>query len=171
MTSLYCITRRESGEFYIGITERPIARRWSDHKYTALRLNSPVHFHRAIRKYGPDAFDVEILHNFVLREEACEAERQLIAYLNPRYNETSGGDGGATMTGRRHSDATRQKMSMAAKGRVISARQRELVSIRHKGSIKGPRPDEVRAKISESQRARWTIKRERLQSVALLCNN
>lgn len=54
---IYRITHRESGRCYIGQTTRPISLRWRQHQ----RQSVCVRLHRAVTKYGPDAFDVEQL--------------------------------------------------------------------------------------------------------------
>lgn len=101
----------------MGYTIRLVEERWKEHVYAA-QIDKSWKISRAIRKYGPGDFDVTALFQYPSKSEAKEAEKSLIAALDTRrkgYNETDGGDGGATMTGRRHSEETRAKMRATAK--------------------------------------------------------
>lgn len=105
-----------SGKVYIGITARPVARRW--HGGSAYRNNA--HFYAAIKKYGWDAFEHEILAEGLTREEACTLEVELIAKhqsTDPAkgYNISRGGD--KTTLGYRYSEESRRKISHALTGK------------------------------------------------------
>ena len=60
---VYIITNTVNGKIYIGKT-RDMAVRWIDHKAKANRGDQRPGLHRAIRKYGPDAFVVRLLASF-----------------------------------------------------------------------------------------------------------
>ncbi len=105
-----------SGKVYIGITARPVSRRW--HGGSAYR-NNP-HFYAAIKKYGWDAFKHEILAEGLAREEACAMERRLIKEhqsTDPEkgYNLSPGGD--KTTLGYKFSPESRAKISQALRGK------------------------------------------------------
>lgn len=95
------------------------------------------------------------------RNEAKRIEVALIATLRARgvnlTNTTDGGDGGAGMRGRKHSDATRQKMSNSAKGRVISLEQRAKLSALYKGRKNPAHSARLKGRPLLSQRRRRII--------------
>ena len=73
--------------------------------------------HRAIKKYGADAFSVEIIQYPGISDEALNAVEKWkikqLQTLSPKgYNLTEGGEGG------KHSEETRQKLSEAQRKRV-----------------------------------------------------
>lgn len=96
--SLYCI--RSSivpDKFYFGITVRPSAR-FREHINKAAR-GSTGKISKAIRKYGASTFEMVVLATFGSRQDACEAEQEIVAaYGGPRspllWNTTGGGDAG-----------------------------------------------------------------------------
>ena len=130
MFSVYCATS-PSGKRYVGMTSGTIAERWSRHCRSS-RAGSPTALHRAIRKYGRDAFVFERLERMTTRQGVALAERLWIARLNTRtagYNETTGGEGlrdpasrvcaeiADKLRGRPFSDETRRRMSESARAR------------------------------------------------------
>lgn len=94
--TIYMARNKVNGKYYIGFDSA-----WPSRKTAHLnsKRDDCPRFHRAIKKYGPDAFEWEILFQgwdkeFVHRE----AERILIAEYNSRdknigYNISAGGDG------------------------------------------------------------------------------
>ena len=78
---------------YIGVTyvenaspSKSLARRWRKHVQRAMNENKDWSLCRAIRKYGPDAFEVEIVEIVRGKEAAHQYERQLIREINPSLN-------------------------------------------------------------------------------------
>ncbi len=114
---VYKITCTISHKSYIGITKTTIEQRWVRHRNTAKR-GSPIAMSRAIRKYGANAFALELLATEGAFEDAAATERLLIeahGTLWPNgYNLTTGGE--ATM-GRRVTAEARERMSASAKRR------------------------------------------------------
>ncbi len=93
---IYCHTNRVNGKRYVGQTSKTIGRRWYEHVNAARNnLNGCRHFHAAIRKYGPDVFDHEILDIVTSRAGADAAERVWIkqrrCLVPDGYNLTTGG--------------------------------------------------------------------------------
>lgn len=83
-----------SNKYYIGITSRPIEKRW---RGNGVEYKSQ-YFYRAIQKYGWENFQHIVIANNLYEKEAKNFEKLLISKLqsnNPiyGYNITSGGDG------------------------------------------------------------------------------
>jgi len=142
MYTVYKITNTANGKVYIGKTSRSIAVRWHEHIGDARchRTNSPLH--SAIRKYGADKFNFEVLSLCDNAVSLNLAERAAISLFksNERlfgYNATVGGEGtsgwipsqkfrdtissqrtgaGHPLFGKHHSVATREKMKQSHTG-------------------------------------------------------
>lgn len=97
-TGIYKITNKLNGQAYVGQSVY-IKRRWTNHKSEALNKNSKRYnsaICRAIRKYGIENFDFEILEE-CNQNELNIKEIYWISYYNTYhngYNETLGGDTG-----------------------------------------------------------------------------
>src|SRR5438128_1892521 len=108
---VYVIRNTVNGKHYVGKTMQTIARRWSNHLSLA-RRGGKRPFHRAIRKYGAEAFQtvmecrVESLHLL------SPAEMAFVSSFNAKvpngYNLTDGGEGSV---GWKPTEETRSKMS------------------------------------------------------------
>jgi group I intron endonuclease len=112
---IYRVTNTVNGKVYIGKWRGSNVRgRWNRHCYAAKR-NSPFYIHRAIRKYGADAFTVEVLHHAKTKEELRKMETFFIVLHQSQkpengYNMTMGGEGLSNPT-----DETREKLRIARK--------------------------------------------------------
>jgi hypothetical protein len=84
---------------YIGFSTYSMKKRWSEHIRDSQRETSGsynTHFHNAIRKYGEDSFEHEVIEEYD-NEILSEAEVYWISYYNTfknpeHYNMTEGGD-------------------------------------------------------------------------------
>lgn len=109
---VYKHTDKINGKCYIGITWN-IKERWSSKgkKYKG-------YFGSAIKKYGWDNFEHQVLYENLSREDACKKEIELIKKYNTfvpnGYNLTKGGEGSL---GFEISDETRYKMSKVKLGK------------------------------------------------------
>ena len=96
--SVYCFTNKINNKKYIGLT-CDIERRYKQHKGGRSRA---VVFCLAIKKYGFDNFDFEIIKSNLTLEEAKDFEKLQISTLNTMvpngYNRTEGGDAGVKHT-------------------------------------------------------------------------
>ena len=135
-----------SGKVYIGITARPVSRRW--HGGSAYRNNA--HFYAAIKRYGWDAFRHEILADGLTREAACEMEVRLIAEhrsTDPAhgYNISPGGD--KTTLGYRYTAEARARISRALKGKRLGLPHTPEHAAHISQALRGhPCSEETRAK-------------------------
>ena len=86
--TVYCHTHIESGRRYVGITSRTMERRWAQHCCQAKSSKGGRwHFPNAIRKYGPEAFEHQILGVYYSLEEANKEEERLIDEWDLRNSE------------------------------------------------------------------------------------
>jgi group I intron endonuclease len=81
-----------SGKIYIGVTCKKPSRRWNNGKGYVKNK----HFYNAIKKYGWENIDHEIIAVGLTKEDASKKERELISFYNSNdpqygYNHTSGG--------------------------------------------------------------------------------
>lgn len=93
---IYKATNKINGKAYIGQTVQPEERFQQHHTD---RRNQNSIFHRAIDKYGADAFTWQILVKVDGKENANKAEKHFIrrerTFKPNGYNMTKGGDGGS----------------------------------------------------------------------------
>jgi len=170
---VYQVTNRVNGHRYIGYTARGLKKREKAHRTTARSGATKYLLHKALRKYGDENFVFEVMADFQDDEELAKVyECEAIAAYKPEYNLTYGGEGGtlaeesrkkigdanrgrkmppshgekrrAYLTGRKHTSATKAKMSVAQKG--------------HAPTRTGPVDAATRAKISTANRGKmpWT---------------
>lgn len=98
MGFIYRVVNRVNGKSYIGQTIHTIEWRWNTHLLSAYNNRMGDHnvlFHRAIRKYGIDAFEVmeiEKCDNSILNKREKYWIKKYNSYGNG-YNLTIGGDG------------------------------------------------------------------------------
>lgn len=92
----YEITNTVNGKRYIGITKRPMHKRWAQHLYAASR-SPTAPLHRAIQKYGSDAFTVRHIASAKTYDDLYLLEEELVTqegtYWPRGYNATRGGEG------------------------------------------------------------------------------
>jgi group I intron endonuclease len=99
--TIYMITHIASNKSYIGWTSRDVSIRWKEHKQYSFNFqHNTCYLHNALRKYGIDAFNWEIIQFLDSEDEAKQAEIFWISELNTNvnrggfgYNETDGGEG------------------------------------------------------------------------------
>ena len=148
---------------YVGFTKRSLEQRWREH--CRMKVDCPLHY--AIRKYGKEAFTIELVAEYIDEQMTKNLfEGFWIEHLQTHvddggYNLTYGGDG---TIGRPCSEQTRRKMSASNKGQVpwnkgkkVSAETLKKMSDAQKGKkspLKGkPRSEETRRKIGENRKA------------------
>lgn len=94
---IYKATSTTTGKIYIGQTSQTLQERINQHNSHAYGHQYNYHFHNAIRKYGAEDFNYEIIEdNITSKDVLNERERYWISYYNSYYegyNSTMGGDG------------------------------------------------------------------------------
>lgn len=177
MERQYCVykhTNRTNGKIYIGITSQKPQERWD----SGWGYQKNKHFWYAIRKYGWDGFDHEVLFSGLSQEDAFAKERELIRVYGSNnyergYNMTEGGEAGSCLSGERHpmwgkhhSEETKAKLRAQRKGvpysperysKFLETLDREALRQRAYVTIVGynngrPRSEEHKRKIAESNR-------------------
>ena len=150
----------EGEPVYVGYTTRPLEKRSGLHVSRALRGEGFI-LGAAIRKYGVDAFQVvpQLICEDI--DTLRDYEKYLIKVLHPRYNLTTGGEGGhrserpkaqvkAPSKGRVISDEARSRMAAAKRGKPVSMETRKKMSDAHRTE---PLTNELAAKLPPSSRA------------------
>ena len=95
MGLIYKATNKLNNKSYIGQTIKTLEERQKEHFYMAFNKNKDTYFYKALRKYGKENFEWEILENNILKEQLNEKEKFWINYydtFNQGYNLTQGGD-------------------------------------------------------------------------------
>jgi len=96
MTFIYRATNKENGKIYVGRTSYDrLSKRINTHWWYAKHTDSNLPFPNALRKYGRDGFEWDVLEE-CSREDAGTREMFWIQELQPQYNATLGGDGGTS---------------------------------------------------------------------------
>lgn len=113
---VYLITNKDSGSVYVGKSVDPNYR-WSVHRSLAKNeKRCKSHFHKAIRLYGSEKFDLEIVFESSSEDEAFSYEEMLTKKFRLEgislYNEKDGGRGGHSNP----SPELREKLSIAKRG-------------------------------------------------------
>lgn len=167
MFIVYCHTNRLNRKSYIGWAivregQTPydaMMRRWSAH----CANSRPDLFPNAIRKYGIDAWDHEVLEVMSTRKGIKQAEKLWItqhrtcAFDHPDtgYNMTRGGDGGG-MLGHVPTQEHREKLRQALTGKPKSDIAKARMSSSKRGALNyifgTHRDDATKKKISEALR-------------------
>lgn len=144
---IYSLINTVNGKRYIGQTTHSIEWRWNQHLKHRNLLNFPIY--RALRKYGPDNFRVEILAVACSVDCLNRLEPLFISAfqsLVPNgYNLDSGGKNNAV-----HSE-TLALMSIAHKGKRFTPEHKAKIGTANRGR---KRSLESRAKLSGTKRGK-----------------
>ncbi|MCK4815592.1 GIY-YIG nuclease family protein [bacterium] len=154
---IYKVTNIITNKVYIGQTIQKLHARRSDHIRKAIKYNSKIYFHNALRKYGIDNFKWEIIDISDNVEKLYNKEKYWIKYFNSTnknigYNMTTGGDHYV------FSKEIRKKIGLAGLGRKKSQEEKELMRHRMLGAnnhLYGKKlSEETKKKISESRKGK-----------------
>ena len=148
---IYLLQNQQNGKGYVGQTTCGLHKRLNEHRNTASR-HKGTYLHKAIAKYGWDAFNVLILEENVDSTELDIREIYWISKLHTKapvgYNLTDGGCStrgcivseetrqkiSTAKHGKKHlphSLATRLKMSQSQKGRIVSKETKDKMRQNH----------------------------------------
>jgi len=163
---IYKATNKTNGKHYIGSTSQKFEIRKYQHCWEAIKGNSQKVFHRALRKYGVDNFDWEVLKEVSSKEEMLKVESDHIKIFDSfknGYNSTEGNDN--TTLGYKFTDKqiaylkkSRNSKPNPNQGNHWTEEQKQLASNRQKenhqhltGENNPSRRPEVRQKLSEGK--------------------
>lgn len=149
--TVYMHTCLENSKKYIGITKTSVKRRWRN----GWGYEKQTRFFNAIKKYGWDNFNHEIILCNLTKNEAEMFEVELIKFYKTQnnslgYNIENGGSSGRICsehtkkklsnanTGKKMSKEARRKISLANTGRTVSKETRAKMSLAHMGRPKNP---------------------------------
>lgn len=129
---IYQITNTANGKIYVGKYEgkRPLKTYFRRQiSNAAVGSSDKPYLYNAIRKYGSEAFRIEILSTADTHDDLCEAEKRHIAIrqsCNPEigYNISAGGDGNSS----RPSEATLEKLRTSHLGYRATVETRQRLS-------------------------------------------
>lgn len=143
---VYKVQNKVTGKIYVGQTTKTISQRWTEHVYDSIGKKSKdrgSYLHEAVRKYGPDNFDISVLNLCCNKEALDSVETFYIKELNTvrpnGYNISLGGAG--VMHGR--------KMSPEAKKKISDGLKRAY-ELKIRVPNKEGRTEEFKKRISES---------------------
>jgi group I intron endonuclease len=115
-----------NGKRYVGKTVRRLEDRRILHERDA-KGGSKLAFHRAIRKYGKEAFEWSVLMHDDDENDLNISEALAIRVLKTRvpsgYNMTSGGEGGDCFLGRKHTEESKEKIRLARRRRKNNTKE------------------------------------------------
>jgi len=142
MGIIYAVKNKLNGKYYIGMTNRTLEKRKTEHLLEAKWKRFDVAFYNAINKHGKDVFDWFILDEHSDKDilNAME-EFYIFKYDSYRkgYNSTTGGEGTPSVI---YSKETCKKRSLAVMGdknpnyhRKFSDEHRKKISDYHKNKI------------------------------------
>lgn len=151
MGLIYLATNKSNGKQYVGQTVQKLNNRINQHKNDAISGRKKCYFYNAIKKYGIDNFDWDIVVECDTMEELNKMEIYYIGYYdtyNTGYNLTLGGGG---TVGRVWSEETRKK-AMDSKP-DISGEKHPMFGIKGKDSPRygQKHSKKARKRMSEAQ--------------------
>lgn len=173
---IYKATNKLNGKAYIGQTVRPLKERIAEHA-----RHNDTYFDKAIAKYGLENFRIEVIDSAKTIEELNQKEIFWICFFETMgakgYNLCEGGGNtkgfhhteeskkamsekkkemyigtGNPFYGKRHSAASREKMSRLRKNRELSQEWKEHISsgLQNKRKVRNIETGEVFASIAEA---------------------
>lgn len=144
---VYIHTNMLNNKKYVGITSNIPEKRWA--QGTAYKHNA--HFTNAIEKYGWENFKHEIIAKN-LDEDIARGIEIFLIYVYQTTNKKYGynlSTGGEPMSGVKHSEETKRKMSIAAKNKIVSEETKKKLS-----EIMKKRDPELQYKFAHSRKGK-----------------
>jgi group I intron endonuclease len=156
---IYKATNKLTNKVYIGQTIKTLEERKSAH-IARMTFGSNYYFHNALRKYGTDNFEWEILHeNIQTKEEADEIEiEEIIKFKatdkNNGYNLATGGGGGDTFVNNPRKEEIREHLRKINTGKKMSkeAIEKRIKTIKDNGTFAGSNNPMFGKKLTQEHR-------------------
>jgi group I intron endonuclease len=154
---VYLITCLVNGKEYVGKTIRPLHRRWRLHVYASRSgtAEAGTRLHKAIKKYGEDAFQISLLEEFSSEVEAYAAEKLWIKNKNTivdGYNTAEGGHGFTSESATKMSmePAVRQARSLRMKKQAREMWQNQEIRTQVLQHMNDPKRKEMQRAITSN---------------------
>ncbi len=162
IVGIYKIENIVNGKAYVGRSVN-VLHRWSNHRVGPKQgSHENPHLQRAWNKYGEDAFSFSILER-CSAEELTEREKYYIDQVieSDNYYNINLTDNSSGMTGRKHSEETKQKQSTSI-SKAIKAKWQDP-EYREKMMNRPPHSEETKKKIGlASKRAATSEARKKI---------
>lgn len=165
---IYSITNSKNNKRYIGQTSTELSKRMSVH-FDKLRngVHHNSHLQSSFNKYGEDVFTVEILAEASSIDELNTLEIEFIKKFNTLnsqfgYNRRSGGENYIL------TDAAKQNMSNAHKGKKLTKEHKQKIAIASTGKT---RTTASKKKMSQSRRRYSKFSEEDAIKIKEIYNN
>lgn len=162
---VYKHTNKLNGKSYIGLTCNGVRQRLYAHE-SATRSGSDLPFHRAIRRYGIEAFETTVMASCFGLAAAREVEQLLIKELGTfgrrGYNATAGGEG---TKGTRPTKARRRQISKQFREMVRTPQHKLRISEALSGKPKTP--EAIKAQSAARRGVRQDLVRKAASLAAL----
>lgn len=123
---VYIHTNKINGKVYIGITQQNLDKRWQN----GYGYKRQKYFYSAIKKYGWENFEHDLIEENLSKEDACKKEKELIKKYNSDnrkygYNLSKGGE-----TYKENFHIRKGKEVANSKSvRVLNAETKEIIGI------------------------------------------
>lgn len=161
MQGIYKITNLLNNKVYIG-SSKYIERRYRNHFLALIKGNhvSP-HLQRAFNKYGISSFSFTILEIVENTEDLLSIEQKWIDFYQSS-NDTKGYNiriEAESNRGFKHSEETKNKMSLSRKGHIVSDETRKKIALSNTGKKKSEESKEKmrKAKLGKPSKKRIPI--------------
>jgi group I intron endonuclease len=122
---LYKITNNITQIFYIGITKKPINKRFKEHYYSSV-CNRQTRLCNAIRKYGINNFSINLIREYNNKLDLEIAEQILIKYFKDNNVETYN-----ILSGEYHDRTVKDKESWKNKLKIARVDRKPALGMKH----------------------------------------
>jgi group I intron endonuclease len=182
MPYVYKITNTENKKSYVGYTKRDdVKDRIKEHFFKSVYTKKDTPFYNAIKKYGKESFDFEILFECSDEKMTLLKEIEFIKIYGD-YNLHEGGNVPPNQKGNHWnlSDKTKKKMSESSKGKTKSENHKKSMSESRKGrkpwnrGLTGAQESIWKGQRNSPMTSSWKITKNNttyiIQNLALWCD-